>query len=61
MVLPGETFYYKKSVTIQQDGLWPRGAHFKGVCRLDGDGQAPGMGSCGPWSGRREAIHRAAE
>jgi len=34
---------------------------FKGVCRLDGDSQAPWMGSCGPWSGQREAIHRAAE
>jgi len=31
----------------------------QGGCRLDGDGQVPGMGLCGPWSGQREVIHRA--
>jgi Kef-type K+ transport system membrane component KefB len=32
-----------------------------GVCRLDGDSQAPWMGSCGPWNGRFETSKYAAE
>jgi len=36
--------------------IWSRGVHGKGVCRPDGSSQAPGMGSCVPWSGQPETI-----
>ncbi|OEU75551.1 MAG: hypothetical protein BA864_11955 [Desulfuromonadales bacterium C00003093] len=36
-------------------------ARGKGVCRPDGDSQAPGMGSCGPWNGRHRHISTRSE
>jgi len=38
-------------VTIQLSYIRGCVAHGKGVCRPDGDSQAPGMGSCVPWNG----------
>jgi len=40
-------------------GAWD--AHGNGIWRPNGESQAPGMGLCDPWNGRRKPIHLQGE